>query len=237
MTYPGGKGGAGVAQWIINQMPPHSTYVEAFAGGAAVLRAKKPARSSIVIDADEHVCTALADVAGHGVTVVCGDAISWLESNPLPADALVYCDPPYLRSSRRSARDLYKFEMTDLEHRRLLRCLLALKCFVLVSGYWSSLYVEMLAAWRTSTFQTRTRGGGMATEWLWMNYPEPIELHDYRYLGANFRERERIKRKRNRWLSRLASMPPIERYAMMSALGELRDRLAVGDDAGPHRQE
>ena len=32
-------------------------------------------------------------------------------------------------------------------------------------------------------------------EWLLMNYSAPVELHDYRYLGNTFRDRERIKRK------------------------------------------
>lgn len=32
-SYPGGKSGAGVYQAIINQLPPHSTYVELFLGG------------------------------------------------------------------------------------------------------------------------------------------------------------------------------------------------------------
>ena len=30
MTYPGGKGGAGVLQTIINQQPPHEVYIEPF---------------------------------------------------------------------------------------------------------------------------------------------------------------------------------------------------------------
>ena len=43
MSYPGGKNGAGVYQAIINQMPPHQTYIEGFLGSGAVLRMKKPA--------------------------------------------------------------------------------------------------------------------------------------------------------------------------------------------------
>ena len=39
---------------------------------------------------------------------------------------------------------------------------------------------------------------GAGIEWLWMNYAEPAELHDLRYLGSNFREHERIKRKKTR---------------------------------------
>jgi hypothetical protein len=32
------------------------------------------------------------------------------------------------------------------------------------------------------------------------NFPEPVALHDYRYLGEDFRQRERIKRKKQRWV-------------------------------------
>jgi hypothetical protein len=51
-----------------------------------------------------------------------------------------------------------------------------------------------------------------------MNYPTPVALHDYRYLGDNFRERERIKRKANRWVAKLQNMPVLERQALLSAI-------------------
>jgi hypothetical protein len=35
---------------------------------------------------------------------------------------------------------------------------------------------------------------------VWMNFPEPAELHDYRFLGEDYRERQDIKRQRERWL-------------------------------------
>jgi hypothetical protein len=43
MTYPGGKNGTGTFQKIINQMPPHDVYIEAFLGSGAVMRLKRPA--------------------------------------------------------------------------------------------------------------------------------------------------------------------------------------------------
>lgn len=58
----------------------------------------------------------------------------------------------------------------------------------------------------------------MATEWIWMNYPKPAQLHDYRYLGDNFREREKIKLKLKRWTARFKSMPALERQALLSVL-------------------
>jgi hypothetical protein len=67
-----------------------------------------------------------------------------------------------------------------------------------------------------------------------MNYARPLELHDYRYLGANYRERDRIKRKRQRWEKRLRAMPVLEALAMMSALETVRAErsgLVTGGDA------
>jgi hypothetical protein len=150
-----------------------------------------------------------------------GDAISflteWGEAG-WQGDELIYCDPPYLGSSRKSQQPIYNHEMmSDEQHIELLLLLRALPCMVMISGYWSALYMDQLAAWRSISFQTMTHAGP-ATEWLWMNYPEPFELHDYRYLGENFRQRERIKRKQQRWRARLAKMPALERYALLEAI-------------------
>ena len=88
---------------------------------------------------------------------------------------------------------------------------------VMISGYESSLYEESLKGWHTYFFKSATHHG-MATEWVWMNYLTPTELHDYRYLGDNFRQRERIKNKSKRWVSRLKSMHVLERQALLSAV-------------------
>jgi len=56
-----------------------------------------------------------------------------------------------------------------------------------------------------------------------MNYPEPLELHDYRYIGENFREREKINRQRKRWQARLLRMSSVQRYALMATIAELGD--------------
>jgi DNA adenine methylase len=169
--------------------------------------------------------------AGHpkldipGVIVEKRDAISFLRSYPWQGDEFVYCDPPYLYDVRAGGRrQLYAHEFGEHDqHRELLTLLLSLPCMVAISGYRSYLYMDMLRDWRTINFQSRTRGGTMATEWLWMNYPEPTELHDYRYLGDNFRERERINRIRKNMAAKLARMDRLERYAVLSSIAELRD--------------
>ena len=67
MTYPGGKAGAGVYQTLINLMPPHRVYIEAFVGGGAVLKTKRPAQYSIAIDRDTAGLSALPDDALPGL--------------------------------------------------------------------------------------------------------------------------------------------------------------------------
>ncbi|MBS0352463.1 MAG: DNA adenine methylase, partial [Proteobacteria bacterium] len=49
MSYPGGKGKC--YQRLINLMPPHETYIETHLGSGAVLRNKRPAKTTIGIDA------------------------------------------------------------------------------------------------------------------------------------------------------------------------------------------
>jgi DNA adenine methylase len=226
MRYKGGKNGEGVAQWIINQIPPHERYIEAFCGSGAVLRMKRPAVASIAIDCDETWLASSASLFSDvpAVTVICDDAISYIRKQRLGPTVLVYCDPPYLGLTRRSKRPIYAHEFSAVaEHKYLLKVLIKLPCMVALSGYRSSLYDAMLQGWRRSEKVVTLRGGIKATECLWMNYPEPVALHDYRYLGDNFRERERLKRIRTRWKERLRRLPLLERRALAAALAECND--------------
>ena len=220
--YPGGKNGSGVYQTIINQMPPHRLYVEPFLGGGAVMRHKRPALASIGIDCDASaVESARYHLAIPGVTIRHGCALAFLANYDWKGDELVYCDPPYLMETRRSKRPLYRHEFgTEEEHEELLSLLLACPAMVILSGYANPLYAARLAGWRTVEYQAMTRGGTVATETLWMNYPTPAALHDYRYLGSHWRERERLRRQQRRWTARLNRMPDLERYALLAAIEE-----------------
>ena len=222
MTYTGGKNGAGVYQTIINQMPPHRIYVEAFLGSGAILRNKRPARvASIGIDRDDDVIRDFYPRDIPGLELRCANALEWmtLDTHSLPnPDTLLYLDPPYLMETRSSQRRYYRYELSNDDHIWLLHIIRELPCLVVLSGYYSDLYANALTGWRTLQYPSRTRGGKIATEWLWMNYPEPFELHDYHFLGENFRERERIKRKKARWLGKLQRMSSLERYAVLDAI-------------------
>ncbi len=54
-----------------------------------------------------------------------------------------------------------------------------------------------------------------------MNYPQPEELHDYRYLGEDFVDRQRIHRKIQRHVDKLLGLPVLERNAILAALRSL----------------
>lgn len=228
MTYPGGKGHC--YQRIINLIPPHRVYIETHAGSAAVARNKHHAQVSYLIDIDPDVSQALGSIiaapgdAAAEFNVIQGDAVQFLNGCHFRGDEFVYSDPPYLIETRRQHRPIYRYEYSHEQHIELLTVLIGLPCPVMISGYWSDLYQRTLAGWHVETFESQTRGGSMATEYLWMNYPPPVELHDYRYLGETFRERERIKRKKQRWLNRLQKMDILERQAMAAAIAEFNGR-------------
>lgn len=224
--YPGGKGGSGVMQTIINQMPPHKLYVEPFLGISPIMQYKRPANVSVGIDINPVVIKRWDRFEMRNLVKKCGDAFEWLNryTNDLAIinpETLIYLDPPYLMETRKSKRAIYNHEMTDEDHQRLLDIILELGCMVMISGYFSQMYTSELREWRSITYQSQTRGGSPATEWLWMNYPQPTELHDYSFLGGDFRERERISRKRKRWINRLLKLPQLERAAILSAFDDI----------------
>jgi hypothetical protein len=225
MEYPGGKNAGGTYHRIINQMPPHRIYVEPFLGSGAILRLKRPAEINIGIDRDPGAIAAIAGMVPPGTQLLIGDGIDWLgmHGRTLPMDAMVYCDPPYLGATR----DRYLHKMMVADHQKLLAILQGLCCRVLISGYDSSLYAADLADWDCVRFDVVNRGGGMSTEVLWRNYPEPDALHDYRYLGDNCRERENIRRQQRRWCGRLAAMGRLKRLALLSVLHHQSAETAV----------
>ena len=131
---------------------------------------------------------------------------------------LVYLDPPYLREVR--TRLFYDHEFETFEqHTALLTYANMLPCYMMVSHYDCELYRRYLCPpkWRHISYNAMTRGG-LRREFLWMNFPEGLPLHDCRWVGEGFRERERIGRKRERWRKRFQAMPVAERQVIREAL-------------------
>lgn len=225
-TYPGSKAGSGVWQKIISQMLAHENYFELFLGHGAVMLRKRPAPAlNVGCDIDRNVVAwwAMRDPQPSlaRLTILRTDAMDLLSSNPAMQDpkTLVYLDPPYLRATR--TRNLYLHEFGERsQHVELIDIIRPLPCMVMISGYWSDLYIERLGDWRAIAYNTMTRGG-LREEFLWMNFPAGLPLHDTRFVGEGFRERERIGRKKKRWRARLAAMPAAERQVIREALEDV----------------
>ncbi len=235
MPYIGGKSQSGVWQRIINLIPPHETFLELFGGDAAIARRKRPAARTVIVEKSAAVTPKLALIAGAQVVTGCG--IEFLESFDFTASgrAFIYADPPYVLSAR-NGRRYYEHEMTDAEHIRLLDALKRAPCPVLLSGYASALYTgagfgtkRTLPGWTCETFRVMTRGHTWRTECLWFNYPRPETLHDLAHVGADYRERWRIEKRRRTQRARFLRMSRLERAALFSALVDVME--SAGDSA------
>ena len=91
------------------------------------------------------------------------------------SEALIYCDPPYVHSTRgEQSRRIYHSEMSDQDHKRLADLLCQCKGSVVLSGYDSSLYRNAYSGWRMVAFDIANHAakGKRKTrerECLWMN--------------------------------------------------------------------
>lgn len=222
MSYLGAKSGSGVYQAIINLMPPHETYIEPFLGSGAIMRLKAPSMRSIGLDLDRDAIKQFSESNPQlDCDLLTTAAYGWLKNADLCDKTLIYCDPPYVHSTRTS-RKRYKYEMTDNDHKLLLKLLKSLNCMVILSGYRSNIYENELSDWFSLDFQAMTRGG-VRTETVWCNF-EPSKVHYHTYAGKDFTDRQRIKRKAERWAARYAKLPAGERQSVLTAI------LAVSND-------
>lgn len=95
-------------------------------------------------------------------------------------NVLIYCDPPYMLETRNGKQ--YRCEMGDGDHEELLRLLLQYKGFVLISGYDTELYRDMLAGWTRYEATAYSQVCSKKKEVLWMNfnpYGKQMCIDDY----------------------------------------------------------
>ena len=213
MGYFGSKATSGLCQAIIAMMPPHDTYIETHLGGGAIMKRKPPALHNIGIDLDPQ---ALAEFdCDYPVQRIHGCAHRFLAEYDYQGTELVYSDPPYLMRTRTSARR-YRFDYEKQDHIELLELLRTLPCNVMVSGYPSRLYDELLGGWRSLELQVMNQGG-VRTEKLWFNFIAD-RVYWASYAGKNFTDRQRIKRKAASWGKRYQAIPRAARLAVLAAM-------------------
>jgi len=119
-----------------------------------------------------------------GVLIENRPAIEVIRAHDAP-ETLFYVDPPYVfgircRIDGKGAGRSYRHEMTDDDHADLLRVLLDVAGMVVVSGYDTELYRDMLGSWAMSSTSARIsagRGGASRKEVIWVNPACHAALH------------------------------------------------------------
>jgi DNA adenine methylase len=212
-SYFGSKATSGLCQPIIAMMPPHDTYIETHLGGGAIMRRKPPALRNIAIDLDSKALRSFE--CEYPVEKMHGCAHEFLSEYVFHGRELVYSDPPYLHYTRTSNRR-YRFDYEEQDHIELLELLKVLPCSVMLSGYPSVLYDDLLTDWGSLELQVMNQGG-VRTEKLWFNFI-PDRVHWPRYAGRNFTDRQRIKRRAESWGKRYQALPRAERLAVLSSI-------------------
>ncbi len=211
--YFGSKATSGLCQPIIAMMPPHDTYIESHLGGGAIMKRKPAALHNIGIDRDARALARFE--CDYPIELVHGCAHRFLAEYDYRGRELIYSDPPYLYSTRSSERR-YRFDYEEREHIALLELLKSVPCPVMVSGYPSVLYDDLLGGWRSVELQVMNQAG-VRTEKLWFNFSVD-RVHWASYAGTNFTDRQRIKRKAANWGRRYQGLPRAERVAVLAAM-------------------
>lgn len=238
--YLGRKGGSGVAQWIINKMPKHDVYIEPFCGCAVVASLKKLAMvDNVLIDVNSGIIDELKQHSfSKDFTLICDDSLAIIDR--LISDyigqgkkVLIYLDPPYLPETRSSFSSCqYSYELTILQHSWLLSFMkdkllqFPKNLYFMISGYKSDMYMSMLECFFYFDFQTMSRGG-IRTESLWTSFnPDDYVKHQYDYVGSTFTDRQRIKRKSSRWVSKFQKLSFDEQMVIFEDLKKVLIGLA-----------
>lgn len=238
----GTKGGSGVWQRIISEMPEHDVYLEPFWGRGTIYRRKRTARITVGCDVDP---VAIEHGRRHGARMYRADGMQFVADYFRGSAAatfggfsweshFVYFDPPYLGCGPQYytwfRRFIERQSIDETEwHRELCRLFVRLPCPAALSGYQSDVYADELRGVRSIRIPTVNRAGRRVTEWLWLNFDPPSRYHDTRFVGIGRRERERIRRRVRNWGDGLRKMPAVERQAVWDQLAA-EYAGAAGDD-------
>ncbi len=211
MRYPGAK--KQHMQMLINHIPRHNVYIEPFLGSGELFFKKKTAEKNIGIDIDENIIKNFGNDSVSGKnTFICQDACKFLSQYHFQGGEFLFVDPPYLHSTR-SQKKIYRHEIGYEYHLRLLNILTNLDVPIMLAGYMSPLYENLLSGWRHMILKRKTADNGHAVEMIWMNYQDSCELHDYSHIGSDFRQREEFSRRQISMREKYKKLTMVEKNA------------------------
>lgn len=106
-----------------------------------------------------------------GVIIENKDALSVMRAHDAQT-TLHYIDPPYVPETRVQGNRYYAYEMTVEGHEQLLAVARTMTGMVMISGYDTEVYNDMLSGWVKTEKTSRIsagRGTKVRTECLWLN--------------------------------------------------------------------
>ena len=112
------------------------------------------------------------------VQIECMPALDVIDRYGRDESVLLYVDPPYLSSTRRSLQYIHEME-GEAEHRELAEALLSTNGKVVLSGYHSLLYDDLYRDWNVVEIAASTQQSGRGahrTEVLWCNFEPTADL-------------------------------------------------------------
>lgn len=224
MYYPGNKNIPGLIHKIVNQIPPCKNFCEPFAGSAAVstfLSLLPGVNLNFFLNDIAPLITAFFEYPA-GSTVTNLNALEFLvtlNNSAARTDAFIFIDPPYHASTLYNQISPYASCMSHADHLDLLSTVRDLKTNCMIIHPVCDLYDQALHAFRTVQLSVRYHNK-TSHEKLYMNYPDPDLLLTYACVGANCWDRQRIKRKGDRLVQKLSSLPAVERNYILDRIRE-----------------
>ncbi len=101
------------------------------------------------------------------------------------------------------------------EHSQFLTLVKTLKCKCMICQNPNPLYDKALKKWNTFNIENYAQNKILR---LYINYPKPLILQDHNHLGSDYKDCQRIKRKANNFLNKLASFSEPEKTAVLSEI-------------------
>lgn len=217
LNYPGAKGGQGIRAFLLNYIPISRRYFSLFYGKGSFENLK-------VFENIQWICSEknqdLQSFSTATAKVVYFDYKKLVDDFNFTSDDFIFCDPPYMLSTRTSGRSYYKHEFTDEMHIDFLETMRMLKCRILITHPKCAMYDEMLNSWNCIEFSYQTRAG-LFNDAVYFNYDvRNLPLITYDFLGANRTERQQIKRQRANFVKKMKSLSFHERQSILNALDQ-----------------
>lgn len=79
------------------------------------------------------------------------------------------------------------------------------------------LYDKALKKWNAFDVLNRDKNQTQTIR-LYLNYPKPLILQDYEHVGLDYKDRQRIKRKKDNFLKKLNSLSEDEKIVILSEI-------------------